>query len=111
MKKLLVLISLLLAGNALYAQKITDATERKAFRDEFVNECMKSAMGDVSDTALYKAMYIYCNCSSDKVLDKLSKKQIESMATLTEKEVDEMITPVIQTCLDKLQIDLKEITK
>lgn len=111
MKKLLLFAFLLCIGGNAFAQKITDLKERKVFKDEFVQECMKSATDNNDGTDVYKAMEVYCNCSAEKVLDKLSKKQIESMATWTEKEVEEMLTPIIQTCLDKLEADLKEIMK
>jgi predicted lipoprotein len=111
MNKLLLFAFLLCIGSNAFAQKVTDPKERKAFKDEFVKECMKSATDDSNSAEVNKAMQVYCDCSAEKVLDKLSKKQIESMAAWTEKEVEEMLTPIIQTCLDKLQEDLKEIMK
>ncbi|MCW3121106.1 MAG: hypothetical protein JWQ38_598 [Flavipsychrobacter sp.] len=98
---------LVFATSTVFAQKITDPKERKQMKEEFMKSCMASAT-EGGDEGLYEVMRVYCDCSAEKILNKLTKKEIEAMDKLTEKETEEKVMPIIQGCMDQLLKDLEK---
>jgi hypothetical protein len=106
MKKIFIATLLVFATGTVFAQKITDPKERKELKEEFMKSCMASAT-EGGDESIYEVMRVYCDCSAEKILNKLSRKEIEAMDKLTDKEAETKVMPIIQGCMDQLMKDLE----
>jgi hypothetical protein len=110
MKKLFIIIILLVAGQATRAQALK-GEERKTVKAEFVKSCISSGTEGTTDKGMIKAMNTYCECAGEKVVNKFTKKEIESFNTMTEAQIEKTLMPVIDACLQQLQKDVAAMQK
>jgi hypothetical protein len=108
MKKLFIVLFLLVAGEATYAQ-VLKGEERTIVKTEFVKSCITSGTDGVTDKGMIKAMNTYCECAGEKVVNKFTRKEIEGFNDMTEAQIEKTLMPVIDACLQQLQKDVAAI--
>ena len=83
-------------------------------RDNQIKECIKTTkeMGAKYPDIIKD----YCECSTDKVINNMTKAKYDSIVALSIEAQKSLITPIIQDCIDTLQnrllkADLKVMEK
>ncbi len=85
--------------------------KKKKMKAEVVKECVDGGEKQFSDPKIRGFFHEYCECSGEKIVEKISDEEFKAMKSKSDAETQAKLMPIIQPCLDELQKKMAAVVK
>ncbi len=93
----------ILAVAAIAAGSLSSCNSKAAAKKKYREQCETMTAAMLSDAKYKDALNAYCDCSTDKMLDKYSVKELEAVEKSGAATMQAQVSAVVQPCVDELQ--------